>query len=88
MGFEDDWPSMPDGKPYDGTRLLQLTRAGNSPFDGVWDVRLLISEIEEKLNAKVTDIPSINKGSNNYVSVSTQNPIQCWVGNSLLFMIS
>ncbi|KAK4103338.1 hypothetical protein N658DRAFT_565712 [Parathielavia hyrcaniae] len=66
MGWRDEWPSMPDGTPYDGKHLLLLARAGKSPFDGVWDVRLLVREIEEKLNTRVTDIPFIDKGSNNY----------------------
>jgi hypothetical protein len=52
-----------------------VARAGKSPFDGVWDARLLIREVEESLNAQVTDIPFI-KGSNNYVSVSLQSPIR------------
>lgn len=63
---------MPDGKPYDGMNLLQLTLDGKSPFSGVWDVRLLIRVIEENLNTKVTDIPCITKGPNNYVSESPE----------------
>ncbi|KAK4195279.1 hypothetical protein QBC40DRAFT_289296 [Triangularia verruculosa] len=66
MSWRDEWPSMPDGKPYDGKHLWQLVQAGKSPFDSIWDVQLLIREIEENLNSRVTDIPSINKGSNNY----------------------
>lgn len=68
MYLRDDWPSMPDGEPYDGKNLLQLTLDGKSPFDRVWDVRLLIQEIEEHLYMKVTDIHFVDKGSNNYVS--------------------
>ena len=30
-------------------------------------MKLLIQEIEEKLNTQVTDIPIVDKGSNNYV---------------------
>ncbi|KAK3377207.1 3-hydroxybutyryl-CoA dehydratase [Lasiosphaeria ovina] len=52
--------------PYDGKNLLQLTLDGKSPFGRVWDVRLLIQEIEENPNTTVTDIPFIDKGSNNY----------------------
>ena len=70
MSWRDDWPSTPDGKPYDGMNLLQLTLAGKSPFGEVWDVRLLIREIEENLNTRVADIPFVDKGSNNYVRVS------------------
>ncbi|KAK0643284.1 3-hydroxybutyryl-CoA dehydratase [Cercophora newfieldiana] len=68
MGWRDDWPSMPDadGKPYDGMNLMQLTLNGKSPFAGVWDVRQLIREIEDKLNTRVADIPFVDKGSNNY----------------------
>ena len=69
MGWRDEWPLMTDGAPYDGKDLIQLARAGKSPFDREWDVRLLIREIEEKLNTTVTDIPAIDKGSNNYVSL-------------------
>ncbi|KAG8411504.1 hypothetical protein J3458_015561 [Metarhizium acridum] len=56
----------PAGEPYDGKNLLNLVRRGNSPFGGVWDVGLLIREIEENLSTEVTDIPIITKGSNNY----------------------
>ena len=61
---------MPDGSPYDGKHLLSLTRSGKSPFDGVWDVRLLIREIEKHLNTQVTAIPFVDKGSNSYVSLT------------------
>lgn len=67
MGWRDDWPSGPDGNQYDGKQLMDLVRNDNSPFQGVWDVKLLIQEIEEKLNIQVTDIPIVDKGSNNYV---------------------
>ncbi len=65
---------MPDGEPYDGKHILRLARAGKSPFEGVWDVQLLVQEIEENLNTQVTSIPFIDKGSNNYVSVPRQSP--------------
>lgn len=58
---------MEDGRSYDGKRLLELVQTDKSPFRGVWDVKLLIREIEENLNTKVTDIPLVSKGSNNYV---------------------
>lgn len=57
---------MPDGTPYDGKNLLDLVRTGQSPFDGVWDAKLLIQEIEDKLNTRITGIPAVSKGSNNY----------------------
>ncbi|KDQ58297.1 hypothetical protein JAAARDRAFT_78600 [Jaapia argillacea MUCL 33604] len=66
MYFRDDWPKMPDGSEFDGTQLLTLVRVGNSPFDSVWDVNLLIREIEEHLGVQVIDIPFVYKGSNNY----------------------
>ena len=68
MSFRDDWPKMPDNSDFDGKQLLSLVRSGNSPFRGVWDINLLIREIEMNLNAHVIDIPVISKGSNNYVS--------------------
>ncbi|KAF2793863.1 hypothetical protein K505DRAFT_243428, partial [Melanomma pulvis-pyrius CBS 109.77] len=66
MSFRDDWPKMPDDSDFDGKQLFALVRSGNSPFHGVWDVNLLIQEIEENLGAEVIDIPAIFKGSNNY----------------------
>lgn len=70
MSFRDDWPQMPDGSDLDGKHLLTLVRSGNSPFHGVWDVNLLIKEIEKNLDTKVVDIPELynGSGSNNYVS--------------------
>ena len=50
MCVQDDWPEMPDGSDFDGMQLLTLVRRGNSPFHGVWDVNLLIREIEENLS--------------------------------------
>ena len=67
MSFRDEWPKISDGSDFDGKQLLTLARSGNSPFHGVWDVNLLIREIEENLSAQVIDIPVIYKGSNNYV---------------------
>lgn len=68
MNWRDEWPSGPDGKQYDGKHLLDLVRNDNSPFRGVWDVKLLIQEIEEDLNTRVIDIPIVERGPNNYVS--------------------
>lgn len=70
MSACDDWPTMPDGSKFDGEQLLSLIRSGNSPF--LWDVNLLVREIEENLDAQVIDIPFVNKGSNNYVSSAFQ----------------
>lgn len=68
MGGRDEWPSGPDGDQYDGKQLMYLVHNNKNPFHGVWDVKPLVQKIEEKLNTQVTDIPIINKGSNNYVS--------------------
>lgn len=70
MSARDDWPTMPDGSEFDGEELLSLVRSGNSPF--LWDVNLLVREIEENLDAHVIDIPIVDKGSNNYVSSGLQ----------------
>jgi hypothetical protein len=64
---------MPDGSDFDGEQLLTLVHSGSRPFHGVWDVCLLIREIEENLSAQVIDIPAVSKGSNNYVSFSLQS---------------
>ncbi|TVY33320.1 hypothetical protein LOCC1_G008119 [Lachnellula occidentalis] len=61
-----EWPKMPDGSDFDGKQLLTLLRNWNSPFQAVWDVNLLIREVEESLGTMVTDIPTVYKGSNNY----------------------
>lgn len=70
LSWRDDWPVMPDGTDFDGEQLLSLVRSGNSPFHGVWDVNLLIREIEENLGSQVIDILTVNRGSNNYVRFS------------------
>ena len=66
--FGDDWPKMPDGSEFDGTKLSDLVLSGSSPFQGIWDVNLLIREVEDNLGAQVIDIPFVSSGSNNYVS--------------------
>ena len=71
MYWRDEWPSPADGHAYDGRGLLQLLRRGECPFKNLWDVNLLIEEIEEKLGIKLIDIPMVDKGSNNYVSSIT-----------------
>ena len=75
MAFRDDWPKMQDGIDYDGKQLLTLVRSGNSPFHGVWDVNLLIREVEENLCTEVIDIPVVYKGSNNYASFSFRSSL-------------
>lgn len=71
MGWRDEWPSRADGQKYDGKQLMELIRNNESPFHSVWDVKLLIREIEDNLKTVVTDIPAIYKGSNNYVRSSS-----------------
>ena len=73
MAFRDDWPKMQDGTDFDGKQLLTLVHSGNSPFHGVWDVNLLIQEIEENLGTHVIDIPMLYNGSNNYVRSCLQS---------------
>ena len=73
MCVYDNWPKMPDSSDFDSKQLLTLVRSGNSPFHGVWDINLLIQEIEENLGAEVIDIPVVFKGSNNYVSSYLQS---------------
>lgn len=70
MTWRDQWPSGPDGSEYDGKKLMDLVRNDSSPFHSALDVKLLIQEIEENLHTQVTDIPIVDKGSNNYVSSS------------------
>ena len=67
MYYCDDWPKTQDGLDFDGKQLLALVRRGESPFHRVWDVNSLIREVEDNLGTKVTDIPFVHKGSNNYV---------------------
>ncbi|KAF7197590.1 hypothetical protein HII31_01093 [Pseudocercospora fuligena] len=66
MYWRDEWPTTKDGREYDGLKLLELVRAGESPFADVWNVNLLIREIEENVDAEIIDIPLVNGGSNNY----------------------
>ncbi|KAE9971124.1 hypothetical protein EG328_005823 [Venturia inaequalis] len=57
---------MADGSKYDGKQLLTLVREGRSPFQGAWDVNLLIEEMEEKLSTRILDIPMVYDGANYY----------------------
>ncbi|EPE06693.1 3-hydroxybutyryl- dehydratase [Ophiostoma piceae UAMH 11346] len=66
MSFRDEWPTMPDGRDFDGKQLLDLVRSNKSPFQSVWDVNQLVGEVEKALGAQVVDIPVVYKGSNNY----------------------
>lgn len=73
MSWRDDWPSGPDGSPYDGKKLMELVFSNQSPPRGLWNVRQLLQEIEENLNIKVIDIPIVNRGSNKYVSTGLKH---------------
>ncbi|KXS97702.1 hypothetical protein AC579_4480 [Pseudocercospora musae] len=66
MYWRDECPTAKDGGEYDGFRLLELVRAGESPFSSVWDVNLLIREIEDNVDAEIVDMPLVNGDSNNY----------------------
>lgn len=66
MYYGDDWPKMADGSDFDGQYLFRLLKEGQSPFRAAWDVNLLLEEIEQNLNAKVTGIPLVSKGANQY----------------------
>lgn len=63
----DDWPLMPDGTDWNGKDLLELIRDGSSPFGNVWDVRILLEEVETQVQARVVGIPRVHAGANNYV---------------------
>ena len=67
--MQDDWPKMPDDSDFDGKNLLTLVRKGQSPFDGAWDVNLLIQEVEENLHSQVIEIPTVYDGANFYVRI-------------------
>lgn len=64
---------MPDGSEFDGMELSALVRSGNSPFQGIWDVNLLVRVVEDNLGSKIIDIPFVSSGSNNYVSFIAQS---------------
>ena len=64
----DQWPKMPDGSDWDGFNLVTLLDRDESPFKGAWDVQSFILEVEQSLNARVADIPSVSAGANHYVS--------------------
>ncbi|OBS20043.1 hypothetical protein FPOA_11764 [Fusarium poae] len=42
----DSWPKTSDGEDFDGFNLLNLVRAGSSPFKDTWNVNKLLQEIE------------------------------------------
>ena len=68
--WRDESPKHADGTAFDGQHLMTLMHNGASPFENLWDVNLLLQEIETRLGAKVVDIPMSSQGSNNYVRSS------------------
>ncbi|KAL4947814.1 hypothetical protein BDW69DRAFT_177642 [Aspergillus filifer] len=81
MYLRDDWPTTPDGNPYDGKNLLNLVIDNISPFGGLWDVRQLLGEIERNLRSRIVDIPLVVRGSCHavcygiYITLHNQPPI-------------
>lgn len=65
----DHWPQMSDGSQWDGRNLLDLFGRGQSPFGPVWDVSLLLQEVEDKAGATVVGVPRVHTGANNYVRI-------------------
>lgn len=63
----DDWPLMPDGTEWNGKDLLGLSCDGSSPFGNIWDVRILLGEVEIQVQAREVDVPRVYAGANNYV---------------------
>ncbi|KAK0713928.1 hypothetical protein B0T26DRAFT_813701 [Lasiosphaeria miniovina] len=59
MAWPDEWLTMPNGEPYDGKDLLNLVHSGKSPFDGTWDVKLLVYETEDELKTRCSNKPDI-----------------------------
>ncbi|EED22309.1 conserved hypothetical protein [Talaromyces stipitatus ATCC 10500] len=55
-------PRMPNGILIDGKKLFELLRADN-PQSYIWDVDLLIQEIEETFGAEVTEVPEYVDGA-------------------------
>lgn len=47
--------------------LFGLMRDSSSPSGNIWDVRLLLEEVETQVQARVVDIPQVLIGENNYV---------------------
>lgn len=70
----DEWPKMPDGSDWDGTSLLTFVHGGDQFL--AWDVHSLIREVEQSLDTRVVDIPTVSSGANHYVS----RPCALWIG--------
>ncbi|KAL4916462.1 hypothetical protein BDW62DRAFT_202616 [Aspergillus aurantiobrunneus] len=69
--IRDDWPTLPEGSDYDGKNLLQLV--------------LLQLVRDNTLHTRVTDIPALYKGSNNYgihLQLDNQPDILVGLGHS------
>ena len=66
--FLDPWPTLDDGKEWDGTGLLNLLQANQSPFDENLDVLALLREIQSSVNVEIADVPIVTYGANHFVS--------------------
>ncbi|RSL51519.1 hypothetical protein CEP54_011390 [Fusarium duplospermum] len=83
--FEDDYPQAPDGSEWNGLNLLDLLKRNQSPFNPIWDVNLLLQEVEEKLGAKVTDVPRVYTRVENYdfdLTLSDQRRVLARLSNA------
>lgn len=67
----EPWPRMPDGRKWDGKGLLGLVRDGRSPFGNVWDVKLLLREVEDHAHGTIIDTPKVHSGANHYACTSS-----------------
>lgn len=63
----DDWPKGQDGSDWDGKNLFGLLHDGDNPFKKTFNVRSLLDEVEQRVQAQPVDIPCVHSGSNNYV---------------------
>ncbi|KAF4448934.1 3-hydroxybutyryl-CoA dehydratase [Fusarium austroafricanum] len=65
----DSWPRISDGTRWARRNLLELLEKDESPFSPIWDVKVLLQEVKDKLGAEVADIPCVYTGSNNYICI-------------------
>jgi hypothetical protein len=64
----DPWPTLDDGKEWDGTGLLNLLQANQSPFVEDLDVLALLREIQSSVNVEIAGVPIVTYGANHFVS--------------------
>lgn len=65
--FLDPWPTLDDGTEWDGTGLLDLQQADQSPFDKSLDVLALLQEIQSSINVEITNVSIVAYGANHFV---------------------